>query len=238
MFAHVLHGALALSLAPAPAPPAEPEPAPTNEPSADDTPAETSPEADPPADEASESAEPPTDPATPPSEDGATPTEDAAPPVEAADDEPAPEAAPTTEQAPLATPPPTASAPPPAIARTMPPKDGRNDDMVNRALLGGGIASLVLAGGLGGVATWSFIESARFDRIAKGEEGIELSNDDAARNRDRLQVVGSVTAAVGATYLITGTALLLLRQRDRKRSDKATATIAPTHRGLVISGRF
>ncbi|MEM6290058.1 MAG: hypothetical protein AAGA54_02300 [Myxococcota bacterium] len=221
MPARVLTGVIALRLASAPAEPVAP---------AEETPTAT--EETPSAKEAPADATPPTDDApAPEAEAEKAAPEPAAAEVPAAEpvDE-APEAA-TTEDVPAA-PPPSATPPPTRPVNVTPVGDGRNDDIVNRALLGGGIGSLILSAGLIGVTSWSWTEVNRAERALNQD----LASDEAATARDRrdqMRTIGVLTAAGAAVYGITGVVLLSLRHRDSKRK-KDTARLVPTSGGLGV----
>ncbi len=227
MPARVLTGVIALRLASAPAEPVAP---------AEETPAATED-----ADAATEDAAPPAaaddDPPRAEAEsDPASTPEPAAPGLKP---EPEPEgkppgsdtSEPAVEQAPSA-PPPSATPPPTRPVSVKPVGDGRNDDIVNRALLGGGIGSLVLSAGFVGVTSWSWTEVNRAERALNQD----LAGDEAASARDRrdqMRTIGVLTAAGAAVYGITGVVLLSLRHRDNKRK-KDTARLVPTAGGLGV----
>lgn len=237
MFVRLLHGAVALSLAsePAAAPDAADAPddpvesaSPADEPASPDaeTPATESPAADPPAADPASAAAPPTDVAD---ETDAPATENAAP--EAEETSPGQDEAAEVE-AQAATPPPTATEAPRPVRG--PPPSGRDNDIVRKALLGGGIASLTLTVGLIGASTWAWTERSQSERELSDLTGQERV--DAQDRRDQMQTIGVVTTAAAALYGTTGVVLLLLNARDRKRT--RNTVLAPNPGGLSLVGRF
>jgi len=220
-----------LSLASEPAA-AEAEPsAPTPETDEEDAAAEP---------EANAEPEPEPDAAAEPEAD-AEPDPEAAPDEDApTDGEEAPEAPPEEEEEEEAEAEEEAPAPPtPAVATEAPrprtglPPTGRNDDIVNKALLGGGIASLTLTAGLIGTSAWAWTEHNRAKRA------VPNLTDDAQINaqdrRDNMRTIGLVTAGAAALYGTTGIVLLLLRARDR---NPPRTVLAPSPGGLSLTGRF
>lgn len=236
MLVRLLHGALALSLATEPAAAGdEPVSAAPAESSDDGGAAE--PDADAPADDAPEA-----DGDTAPEGDAAEPEPDAAesdaaaeseaePTAPEAEAEPEPAAAEETEE-PTATAPVVATeAPRPVVG---PPSSGRNNDIVSKALLGGGIASLTLTAGLIGTSAWAWTESNRAERASKNLTGDEQAN--AQDRRDQMRTIGLITTGAAALYGTTGVVLLLLRARDRKPPPRTV--LAPSPGGLSLVGRF
>ncbi len=225
MLARLLHGALALSLATEPAP-AEGEP--VAEPAAADQPtepaADVAPTADADAPPADATAEPP-----------------ATEPAPAEDPEPEPEPEPAEDPASEPEPAPSEATPPPTAAATKAPSplsgvapDGRSDDIVGKALLGGGIASLTLTAGLIGTTAWAWTEHNRAKRAIPNLSGDEQVN--AQDRRDNMRTIGLVTTGAAALYGTTGVVLLLLRARDRKSQPRTV--LAPSPGGLSLVGRF
>ncbi len=115
-----------------------------------------------------------------------------------------------------------------------PPSSGRNDDIVSKALLGGGIASLTLTAGLVGTSAWAWTESNRAERASKNLTGDEQAN--AQDRRDQMRTIGLITTGAAALYGTTGVVLLLLRARDRKPPPRTV--LAPSPGGLSVVGRF
>lgn len=250
MFVRLLHGAVALSLASepaadAPAPdavddsastadaPAEPE---SDPPAEADAPAADAPEAD-----ASEADAPATDapaadaseadaPAGGASEAGA-PAADApeanAPATEAPDSD-----GPTEATDASATAPPAATAAPRPMHGPAP--SGRDNDIVRKALLGGGIASLTLTAGLIGTSAWAWTEHNRAKRAVPNLA--DQARVDAQDRQSQMRTIGAVTTAAAVLYGTTGVVLLLLNARDRKQAPRTV--LAPTPRGLSLVGRF
>ena len=225
MFVRLLHGALALSLATEPAAAGD-EPVSTAAAESGDDASAAEPDADaPPAAEPEPDAAPESD-AAPEAE----PEPDAEPDPDA---EPAPEAEPEPEaEEPTAVAPVVATeAPRPVVG---PPSSGRNNDIVSKALLGGGIASLTLTAGLIGTSAWAWTESNRAERASNNLMGDEQAS--AQDRRDQMRTIGLVTTGAAALYGTTGVVLLLLRARDRKPPPRTV--LAPNPRGLSLVGRF
>jgi hypothetical protein len=230
VFVRLLHGALALSLATEPAaageePASEPSPAPTS------TDGATS---DEPASEAGSDGSGSVD--APANPEAAEPTEEDAPePASDEADEPV-ESEPTDE----AEAPSDSAAPEPVVATEAPrpivgpPPSGRNSDMVSKALLGGGIASLTLTAGLIGTSAWAWTESNRAERASNNLTGDEQAS--AQDRRDQMRTIGLITTGAAALYGTTGVVLLLLRARDRKPPPRTV--LAPSPGGLSLVGRF
>lgn len=243
MFVRLLHGALALSLAtepaaagdePASAAPAESrDDANTAEP--DDAAAPkgdaAAPEADAPAPEADASDTDALE-ASAADRDAPAPEVDASTPEPQADPSASETAATEGNDEPVATAPIVATeAPRPIVG---PPPSGRNDDIVSKALLGGGIASLTLTAGLVGTSAWAWTESNRADRASKNLTGDTQAN--AQDRRDQMRTIGLITTGAAALYGTTGVVLLLLRSRDRKQPPRTV--LAPSPGGLSLTGRF
>jgi hypothetical protein len=253
VFARLLHGAVALSLASEPSasetePAAEPKVA---EPSTDADAGTPEGAGDQPATDADASEKATTaedagedtpltdgnDPAgTEPSPgaeaDAAEPSEDPGAEANAAEpsEEPASEE-PAAEEA-VATPPPATAAVRPIPG---PADSGRRDDIVDKALLGGGVASLTLTAGLVGVTSWAWLEHNRAKRqLGRGVEGQERI--DEQDRRDQMRTIGMITTAAAALYGTTGVVLLMLRARDRKKTTETA--LVPSPGGLSLVGRF
>ena len=205
MLLRLLHGALALSLASEPAATEAEPPAPTAE-ANDDAVAEPSAAEEP---EPEPEPEPEADPEPKEGSDVPLVEEETGPP-------PAPAAA-TEAPRPL----------------TGLPPSGRNDDIVNKALLGGGIASFTLTAGLIGTSAWAWTEHNRAKRAIPN-----LTGDgqlDAQDRRDSMRTLGLITTGAAALYGTTGLVLLLLRARDRT---PPRTVFAPSPSGLSLTGRF
>ncbi|MCR9159808.1 MAG: hypothetical protein ACE37F_05620 [Nannocystaceae bacterium] len=218
MLVRLLHGALALSLATEPAAAGD-EPVPTER---DDDSSAT-----PPSDASEPEPEPES--AQPETETDPAPEPDPATPEPEPEPEPTPEPEPESE---AAVPPVVATEPPrPVIG---PPSSGRKGDLVSKALLGGGIASLTLTAGLVGTSAWAWTESNRAERASKN-----LTDDpqaDAQDRRDQMRTIGLITTGAAALYGTTGVVLLLLRARDRRPAPRTV--LAPSPGGLSLTGRF
>lgn len=223
MLVRLLHGALALSLASEPAA-AEAEPS-TPTPDADDA----APDEDEGTPEPVEDAPTPeAGDANPEEPEPASETEEPEPETET--EEPGPE---TDTEEPEPTPPPPAAATEAPRPISGPPPSGRNDDIVNKALLGGGIASLTLTAGLIGTSAWAWTEHNRAKRAVPNLTGD--AQVDAQDRRDSMRTIGLVTAGTAALYGTTGVVLLLLRARDR---NPPRTVLAPSPGGLSLTGRF
>jgi len=241
VFARLLHGAVALSLASEPAAAAEAEPAPETPEAEQPTPS-AAPENETPQDDEAQPPASPSDAATPAAEQPTEPTAEPAEEPSAEEtpsEEPAAEEAPAEDAAaeespaePAAVPPPTATEAPRPIVGPAP--TGRGNDIVDKALLGGGIASLTLTAGLIGTTAWAWREHNHAKRTVPNLSGDEKAN--AEDRRDQMRTIGMITTATAALYGTTGVVLLLLRGRDRK-SSRRTA-IAPSPTGVSLVGRF
>lgn len=133
----------------------------------------------------------------------------------------APTAPPTATQAPRAAP-------------IGPAPSGRDNDIVRRALLGGGIASLTLTAGLIATTAWAWTEHNRAKRAVPDLMG--QPRVDAEDRQAQMRTIGVVTTAAAALYGTTGVVLLLLRARDRKQTPRTV--LAPNPGGLSLVGRF
>lgn len=220
MLVRLLHGALALSLATEPAAAGD-EPVPTER---DDDSSATPP---------SDASEPEPEPEPEPESESAQPETEPAPEPDPATPEPEPEPEPTPEpESEAAVPPVVATEPPrPVIG---PPSSGRKGDLVSKALLGGGIASLTLTAGLVGTSAWAWTESNRAERASKNLTGDPQA--DAQDRRDQMRTIGLITTGAAALYGTTGVVLLLLRARDRRPAPRTV--LAPSPGGLSLTGRF
>ncbi len=105
---------------------------------------------------------------------------------------------------------------------------------MDRALLGGGIASLTLTAGPIGATGWAWTEHNRAKRAIPNLT--DQARIDAQDRRDQMRTIGMITTGVAALYGTTGVVLLLLRARDRKSQPRTV--LAPNPGGLSLAGRF
>lgn len=252
MFVRLLHGVVALSLAsePAAAPDATDAPdasaSPADEPvkPESEAPEADAPVADAPAADADTPAADADAPADAPAADapvadadtpgGApdTPAEKAPSTEAEAPKTPAPDAEDASPAADAATPPPAATEAPRPVRGL--PSSGRDNDIVRKALIGGGVASLTLTAGLIGTSAWAWTEHNRAKRAVPNL--MDQARVDAQDRQDQMRTIGAVTTAAAVLYGTTGVVLLLLNARDRKRAPRTV--LAPTPRGLSLVGRF
>lgn len=245
MFVRLLHGAVALSLASEPAADApaadapEASASPADEPTKpeSDAPADDAPAADTPADDAADT--PADDASNAPADDASDAPADETPPTEAAEpDSPAPEAPEAQTPPAEASPPTDAATPPPAATEAPrpvrgPPPSGRDNDIVRKALVGGGVASLTLTAGLIATSAWAWTEHNRAKRAVPNL--MDQARVDAEDRQDQMRTIGAVTTAAAVLYGTTGVVLLLLNARDRKQP---RTVLAPNPGGLSLVGRF
>ncbi|MGH1342052.1 MAG: hypothetical protein ACRBN8_10900 [Nannocystales bacterium] len=236
MFVRLLHAAVAMSLASEPAAAPDTAEAPATPASPADEP--STPESDAPAADADTAADEPVpaDANAPDSPADEAATEEALADEPPADEPPSDETSEdeteTSAATDVATPPPAATEAPRPVRGL--PSSGRDNDIVRKALIGGGVASLTLTAGLIGTSAWAWTEHNRAKRAAPNL--MDQARLDAEDRQDQMRTIGAVTTAAAVLYGTTGVVLLLLNARDRKQTPRTV--LAPNPGGLSLVGRF
>ncbi|HRI10576.1 MAG TPA: hypothetical protein PKW35_22300, partial [Nannocystaceae bacterium] len=137
--------------------------------------------------------------------------------------------------------------PPPAPATAADATTDRPTSAGRPALIAGAI-TLPIGAALLGLMTYAILEDARqiaiVNRYDAKNQSVGLTPDEAAEARDALAraraasylTLGSGIA--GAALTLTGTALLVHGQRQRRRHLALVPALAPTGAALTLSGRF